>query len=191
MGLFLNKETVEYLKRGLGRFYSLLLVALLCLSLVSMGGLFWVNNSWALVLDNDPTTMVNLAAFFDGSGSDAKCAELDDDNDGRVPVAGGVLVRGNGDRDDHKEEPLIIPRHMAAAAAPGFGRIPARALYRPMVMSYKDFGHLKVMPEAEFNADEITETFVADKRAARVLRAAFGVFELYKRPTEQIHNFST
>ena len=181
MGLFLNKETVKYLKRGLGRFNSLLLAALLCLSLVNMGTLFWVNNSWALVLDNDPTSMVNLAAFFDGGGSDAKCAELDDDNDGLVPVAGGVLVRGNGDRDDHKEEPFTIPLHVADAVVPLFYLFSAKAAYRCMAVSYKDFGHLKLMPEADYNIYAVPNTFVADKKVARVLRAAFGILKLRSR----------
>jgi len=33
---------------------------------------------------------------------------LDEDGDGVVPVAGGILFHGNGDQDDNKEEAVLL-----------------------------------------------------------------------------------
>jgi len=40
------------------------LMALLCFALVMMGTLFWVDNTWALITDDDPAIMIDLSQLW-------------------------------------------------------------------------------------------------------------------------------
>gem|GEM_PF-2707112 len=132
----------------------ILLEVFLCLSLVMTGSLFWINNSYAVIPDNDPTTMIDLGQLLgEGSGGGGPGGSVPSmlglSDDGVIPVAGGVLVSGNGDLDDNKEEPFILKdlckeiiwRQTYAKAVASFRE-------RRTVTAYKDFGHLKVIPAA-------------------------------------------
>ena len=121
----------------------------MCLSLVKMGVIFWVGNTWALIPDNDPTTPTQVSMLFDGRLHNSHQAELDKDGDGVIPIAGGMLVRGNGDQDDNKEDPIQLRRVSVTVVQPYITKAATNFRDRRTVVAYKDFGHLKVMPAAD------------------------------------------
>lgn len=123
----------------------------MCLSLVKMGVIFWVGNTWALIPDNDPTTPTQVSMLFDGRLHNSHQAELDKDGDGVIPIAGGMLVRGNGDQDDNKEDPIQLRRVSVTVVQPYITKAATNFRDRRTVVAYKDFGHLKVMPAADFS----------------------------------------
>ena len=123
-----------------------LLVGPLCCALVAMGTIFWVDNSWAFLPDDNPDTLVDISIFFDGQVGDGSCSELDPDGDGQIPLAGGKLQKGNGDQDDNKPKPMIIVYHSGALVSPDPFYVPAFNYSGGAVKSYLDFGHLKVFP---------------------------------------------
>lgn len=134
------------LKRYIRKLMRLSIVTLLCFALIMMGGLFWIDNSWALIGDNDPTTKVELSLYTGGCLGDNSHTELDQDDNGVIPIAGGLLIYGNGDQDDNKNKAILI-RTMAGAIVP---LLPLRVVNsfttHRLVAAYYDFGHLKVMP---------------------------------------------
>ena len=152
---------------------SFLLIPLMCLSLVMMGGLLWVNNSWALILDNDANTSVNLGIFLGGHLNDDPSPELDDDDDGVVPVAGGTLFHGNGDQDDNKEEAFLLRVNCGSIVEPPENYQLFAYSERRLVLAYIDFGHLKVMPAGDGIANTIPSNPLTALKGSRVLRAAF------------------
>ena len=90
----------------------------------------------------------------------AKSAQLH--QAGQAPDSGGgaLVVRGNGDRDDNREESFYF---QAAARL----RVPAE--YRSAVsgfnqcrtaVAYKDLGHLKIMSAEGGNSDIFTSVFI-------------------------------
>lgn len=85
-----------------------LLIIFMSLSLVMMGCLFWVDNSWAVILDNDPGTFVDISIYLDGGLGNSGDPALGEDGDGVIPVVVGALVHGNGDQDDNKEEAFLL-----------------------------------------------------------------------------------
>jgi len=125
-----------------------MLVGLLCCSLVAMGTIFWVDNSWAFLPDQDPDTLVDISIFFNGQVGDGACSELDPDGDGQIPLAGGKLQRGNGDQDDNKPKPVIIVYQPGALAASNPFNVSAFIWSGSAVKSYLNFGHLKIFPDA-------------------------------------------
>ena len=131
------------------RGFTIPLVALLCLSLVKMGGMFWVNNTWAVVPDSDPTTVTQISMLLGGGLYDGQETELDEDGDGVIPIAGGVLVRGNGNQDDNREEAVPLRRLTGVLIEPHTSKSVTNFNDRRTVVAYKDFGHLKVMPAAD------------------------------------------
>lgn len=154
-------ETLEKTYRR--RLRNLLLIpgmAFLCFFLVMMGALFWVDNSWTLITDSDPATMTQMGLLLDGGLDSGACQALDQDGDGVIPIAGGALIRGNGDRDDNKEEAYLIRRLPAVIVEPETGSMGSGFNDRRMVKAYKDFGHLKVMPEAEAAAVKLLGLFI-------------------------------
>jgi len=130
----------QYIKCHWRDCLQLPLVVFLCCSLVMMGTLFWIDNSWALILDNDPLTVAEISDYFDGNPG------LQDDDDGVVPIAGGILIRGNGDQDDNKEEIFQLDRRFEWVVYFKMYTALNSFVERHITRSYKDFGHLKVMP---------------------------------------------
>ena len=142
----------------------MMLVALLCCSLVAMGTLFWVDNSWALILDSDSATVVNIEPFLDDCVDGLPGIEEDEAEDGVIPIAGGYLISGNGDRDDNKGEEFTIVRRCSGVVTtenrPAFSTFNERRT----VAAYKDFGHLKVMPLAsDISSTQITSLSTSAK----------------------------
>jgi hypothetical protein len=168
---------------------SLLWLAVLGLScsLISMGGLIWVDNSWALIPDGDPATSFDRS-IFDIMAGQADCSDLDPDGDGQIPLTGGKLVKGNGDQDDNREEYFIF---MPLAVVSGRGGLwsvsanhhqnrqvpfvspvskagtepklkpgPSGLTHCRITVAYKDFGHLKVMSAEGDNYDIFTSVFI-------------------------------
>lgn len=148
------------------------LVALLCFSLVMMGALVWIDNSWALITDNDPATMTRLDLLQGGGLDSLTCQALDQDGDGVIPFPGGYLIRGNGGLDDNKEEPFIVEGFSGIIIKPQPFKAVTNFRDRRTVVAYKDFGHLKLMPLAE--AIYVYNLTFYKSKATRVLRAAFG-----------------
>ena len=140
-------QRVRHINSHMRNFLRFSLVAVLCCSLVMMGTLFWVDNSWALIFDDDPQTMVEISALLDDDLVDD--SNLQDDDDGVIPITGGTLVRGNGDQDDNKDETFSLARQFGRVidfkAHPALNRFEEQYTTR----SYKDFGHLKVMPAGD------------------------------------------
>jgi len=126
------------------------LVAFLCLSLVSTGCLFWVDNSWAYVRGGESESLVQVD-LLDGGLDYDEIQEFDPDGDGIIPVAGGYLIRGNGDRDDNREEPFVLSRLAGEIVRPRTFKAVTSFGERRTVAAYKDFGHLKVMPAGDGN----------------------------------------
>ena len=75
------------------------LVAFLCLSLVMMGGLIWVDNSWAYTGGGQAGDLIQADFFFDGLDQD-EIQELDADGSGMIPLAADILSKGNVGLDD-------------------------------------------------------------------------------------------
>jgi len=139
---------------GLGWF---LLVAVLSLALIWVGCLVWIDNSLAIIPDNDPRTSFLLEG---GSAARAKPAQLHQAGPVSDSGGGALVVRGNGDRDDNREEAFYFQ------AAAGL-RVPAE--YRSAVsgfkqlrtaVAYKDFGHLKIMVAEGGHFDIFTSVFI-------------------------------
>ena len=133
---------------GPASWFQGMLVGLLCCSLMAIGMIFWVDNSWALLPDDNPDTLMDISIFFDGQVGDGACPELDSDGDGQIPLAGGKLQRGNGDQDDNKLKPIIIIYQPEALVAPNPFNVPAIMWSGSVVKSYLNFGHLKIFPDA-------------------------------------------
>ena len=89
---------------GLASFLRRMLAALLCCSQVAMGTIFWVDNSWAFLPEDNPDTLVDISIFFDGQVGDGPCSDLTPDGDGQIPLAGGKQQRGNGDQGNWSVE---------------------------------------------------------------------------------------
>lgn len=143
-------QTFKYCRRSLRAWLQIALVMLLCLSLGLMGTLFWVDNSWALIADSDPATQVQLSLLLRVDFGDLPDQLADEDGDGVLPIAGGFLVRGNGDQDDNREEAFFPQRPVGALSPPPAFRAAVDSFgERRTVAAYMDFGHLKVMPAAE------------------------------------------
>ena len=117
-----------------------------------MGSLFWAGNSWALITDADPNTKTQIDLLLNGRLERGAQPELDQDGNGVIPIAGGMLVHGNGDQDDNRDDPVplrrvgggLVIQPYALKAATNFNE-------RRTALAYKDFGHLKVMPAADFS----------------------------------------
>ena len=170
-GIILYFRWVRHIRRHMRNFLRFSLVAFLSCSLIMMGSLFWIDNSWALIFDDDPQTMVDIVDYLDGDLDDD--SGLQDDDDGIVPITGGTLIRGNGDQDDNKEETFQLCRQVGRlidykthSAMNGFEE-------RYTTRSYKDFGHLKVMPVGDNIADIISTSLLTRGKASPLLRAAF------------------
>ena len=145
------------------------LAAILCFSLVMMGGLIWINNTWAIMPDDDPATSFDISAFFGYSIGQIDLSDLDPDGDGQIPLAGGKLLRGNGDQDDNKQDPIVIVYRLEALVETSFSDAPVLCQAGQMVKSYLDFGHLKVFPDVSTSIiiKENTNSY-SIKAAARV-----------------------
>lgn len=121
-------------------------------SLVFMGGLIWIDNSWAIIPDDDPATSFDSSLLRDILDGGDDLDERDADGDGQIPVPGGKLVRGNGDQDDNRQEPLRIVYRPGALIVQNHSPVPAKMWTHRTLKSYLDFGHLKVMPNGDFKS---------------------------------------
>ncbi|MDL2260253.1 hypothetical protein LJB99_05200, partial [Deltaproteobacteria bacterium OttesenSCG-928-K17] len=85
---------------------------------------------------------------------------LDPDGDGVIPLAGGYLIRGNGNQDDNREEAFFFQSPAGIMAAmPPIIQAATNFRERRIVAAYKDFGHLKVMPAADAANSNETRLF--------------------------------
>lgn len=149
-------------------------------SLVLMGGLIWIDNSWALFPDNDPATSFESSILFKITTGELDCDDLDPDGDGQIPLAGGKLMKGNGDQDDNKPEPLRIVYRLGAIIPANRPSVPLKRWDCQAVRSYLDFGHLKVFPDASVFLI-ISEKYndEAKKAVAYYLRGSLLLFNLH------------
>lgn len=127
-----------------------------------MGSLFWVDNDWALIrvgpdgtlIQGGPATALAQPSLFDlplaGGLDHDEIQKLDPDGDGVIPLAGGYLLRGNGDQDDNREDVFFFRRlvDIPVASSPHIQTVTNYG-ERRTALAYKDFGHLKVMPGAD------------------------------------------
>ena len=110
--------------------------------------MIWIGNSWAVLPDGDPGTSLDSSILFEILSDKIDCEDLDPDGDGQIPLAGGKLLRGNGDQDDNRSEPWRIVYRPGALISWVYFSAPAKMRDHGAVKSYLDFGHLKVFPEA-------------------------------------------
>lgn len=137
-------RTVKLLRRSL----LWLAVLVMSCSLISMGGLIWINNSWAVFPDDDPATSFDFSLILETLNGQADFSAIDVDGDGQIPVPGGKLLKGNGTRDDNKHDPIVIVSRPGEIITPNpFNALVVFRVHRA-VSSYLDFGHLKVFPDA-------------------------------------------
>lgn len=113
-----------------------------------MGGLMWVDNTWAYIGGGQTEDAIPLESLLDGLDYE-EIQQFDADGDGMIPLAGGVLLRCNGDQDDNKEERVIIQLLAGETVSPFFSKSATNYDERRTVTAYKDFGHLKVMPASD------------------------------------------
>ena len=107
--------------RGVGTALGWLLVTAVAFALISVGSLIWIDNSVAVIPDNDPTTFVQLELIDGIEGNEDGSAEWqDDDHDWKDPLHGQMVVRGNGDRDDNKEESYFLRRYVGQVIKPEY-----------------------------------------------------------------------
>lgn len=135
-------QTVQTLRQT----FSLLLVLTVAISVICMGGILWVNNSWAVVPDDDPSTYFDISVFFDDLDGKSDLPDMDSDGDGQIPLAGGKLLKGNGDQDDNKHEPILLGINCGSIVDHPDSIFLRICSATNVVQSYVDFGHLKVMP---------------------------------------------
>lgn len=136
-----------------------LLVLCLVAALIFTGSVIWIGNDLALIPDNDPRTRFTLETL-DGPASKRKppqfhCEGRADDSGGRT-----MMVRGNGDQDDNREEAFLIKPWAAETVAPPAASSADNFKERRTAVSYKDFGHLKVMSAEGGNSDIFTSVFI-------------------------------
>ena len=117
-------------------------------SLILTGGLIWINNTWAMVQDNDPDTSFDVSIIFDGMDGKTDLSDLDPDGDGQIPLAGGKLLKGNGGFDDNKPDPILITGRAVVLVTPSSFPAPLLVQENRVIKSYLDFGHLKIFPDA-------------------------------------------
>lgn len=140
-------------------------------SLISIGGLIWINNSWAVIPDEDPSTFFEISVIWDELDGNDDISALDPDGDGRIPVPGGTLLKGNGDQDDNKQEPMTIVYRPGALEAPNFSDAPLFCREDLAVKSYLGFGHLKIFPDAP-TFISLKKCFLMAIRLPRCIRVA-------------------
>jgi hypothetical protein len=131
--------------KKLGGLGPALLVTALSLTLIWMGCLIWMNNSLALIPDNDPRTNINIEMMvgFDSGKADHQWHQAGHSPDS----SGGVLcARGNGNRDDNRERSFVFQPPLGEEIVLAPINVETGFDQRRTVAAYKDFGHLKVMP---------------------------------------------
>jgi len=143
-----------------------LCIMVLSFSLILIGGLFWINNRWAFIPDNNPASSFNFSAIFDTLNGSGDLSALDPDGDGQIPLTGGKLVKGNGDQDDNKQEPVVIVYQPGTLIEPNFSDAPVLCQGGWTVKSYLGFGHLKVFPDAPVSIIINENAEVYSKKAA-------------------------
>lgn len=122
------------------------LIILVALSLVWNGCLIWIDNSIAVIPFTGPVFHLDLTGNCPCTDQGDGLCEM-----GRPPspLAGALLLRGNGDLDDNRSEVFSYPSIFSRiktdhppAAVTDFDE-------RQTTAAYRDFGHLKVMPDGE------------------------------------------
>ena len=96
------------------RGFTIPLVALLCLSLVKMGGMFWVNNTCAVVPDSVLIYVTQITMLLVGSLYDAQLTPLYADGHVVQSPAEGHRVRGTGNPDDNPRGTVTSMRRTCA-----------------------------------------------------------------------------
>lgn len=135
------------------------MVLVISCSLIFMGGLIWIDNSWAIIPDGDPATSFESSVPLAVMTGEIDCDDLDPDGDGQIPLAGGTLLQGNGDQDDNKTEPWRIIYRLGEIIELRPYSAPVVFREHRVVSSYLDFGHLKVFPDAVLSL--ISENIIA------------------------------
>lgn len=155
-------------------------------SLILMGGLIWVNNTWAVLPDDDPATPFSVTVLYAAMTGAVDCSALGHDGDGQIPIDGGKLLKGNGDQDDNREEsfafpPLAASGRMGWSVSANYNQSrqtplvasvskvgtdqklrprPSGFIQRRLAATYKDFGHLKLMSAEGGNSDIFASVFI-------------------------------
>lgn len=176
-------------KRKPGGPSLVLLVLILSLALIWVGCLVWIDNSIAIIPDNDPATFVSPQAIKGFGSVDGRHHTIQSDVRDFNSGSAQRVVRGNGDQDDNREEYFsLIPltgtlgqsglwsvtanynqsRQTFSAAPVSKVRTepkpqprPSGFVQRRTVVAYKDFGHLKVMSAEGGNSDIFTSVFIS------------------------------
>lgn len=159
-------RTGHWALRVLRRTMLWLAVMVMSCSLISMGGLIWVDNSWAIFPDDDPSTSFDSSLLFGIMTGEVDCDDLDPDGDGQIPLAGGTLLRGNGDQDDNKSDPLRLLVRTGAIVTPNHYYAPIKKWDYRATKSYLDFGHLKVFPDAPISVIISSKLYYQGQKAA-------------------------
>ena len=123
-----------------GTAFGWFLVMVVAFALIFVGSLIWINNSVAIIPDNDSTTFIRLEIIA-AAEPQFKAA----DHDWEDLAENQIVVRGNGDR----ELPFVLS--LVESDVVPIIPIPAVTSFADsrMVVAYWKLGHLKVMPAAE------------------------------------------
>ena len=127
-----------------GTAFGWFLVVVIAFALIFVGSLIWINNSVAIIPDNDPLTFIRLEII-----AAAEPQFQAADHDWEDLAENQIVVRGNGDRDDNREQPFVLS--LVEFDIVPIIPIPATISFADsrMVVAYWKFGHLKIMPAAE------------------------------------------
>jgi len=138
---------LRYSKKILRWGLSLLMVLFVSLSLISFGGLIQISDTWVLVHDNDPHTETDLSFLIEIENLDDLGSELDPDGDGRIPLNGGTLILTPGFQAKVEQTAPFVNRTVSWSLPSEFCP-PSKTLHSHLsVKAYKDFGHLRIIPD--------------------------------------------
>ena len=135
---------IEY-KRG-ALYWRIGVIALFSWCLFWQGGWQWVDNHWAIIPGvSDPAQAgLELAELLGmANQTEARIKAPSAETEAGLPVG---LVEGNGDEDDDRVEPYVLPPFLAARSHIQVVMKKPVLVNRRRGASYKDMGHLKVAP---------------------------------------------
>ena len=119
------------------------------MAVINVGCYVWINNSVAVIPDNDPATVVLLELYdgYDhGPGDPSDDIYTSPRPLGEAGSRAQSVVRGNGNQDDNRVERYFYQRIASAMLAPKAVKPASTFNLRYTAVALKDFGHLKVMP---------------------------------------------
>ncbi|UQZ88095.1 hypothetical protein C4J81_02260 [Deltaproteobacteria bacterium Smac51] len=118
---------------------------LVSIAMIHSGSLIWIDNSTAFMAKKSSGAMCDYDLFADlpGDLSDQELYQA-----GHTPEAtkGLIIIRGNGNADDNREDADIHNLFITMTSPPKTMKSSGQFKNRRTVVSYIDFGCLKVMP---------------------------------------------